>query len=309
MSTINAEWLNQNSQRTYPFRENMQLRPLIDGSLAADYRIPNELILDMAMVSTSYDSPPSVYLSKVTFVGGVVTVVFSDAGSDEAIAVASTVLSGEDITPVNFFGVGKHDDIRGTVVFGDLAKVGEELPDGIYTYPSTETMFETRCVRPSVPCVSGLFLSNSIGTVESSRLRGDVALIAGKNVKLEYDEENNAIVINARSDYDYNDKCDCDFQDNRDVVKTVNGISVQNVVIEGDGECVEVETSDGRIRISDTCSKPCCGCAELTFLNEKTNEISTSQSRLSAFAEALNQRVQEFTTNILLSDKGSANYV
>lgn len=309
MATINAEWLNQNSQRAYPFREDVQRRPLIDGSLVQDYRIPNGLVLDMSMASTSYDSTPSVYLRNLTFAGGVITVVFADAETEEAIATASTVLVADDMTPVNFFGVGKHDDIRGTVVFGDLSKIGEELPDGIYEYPSSETLFEPRCVRPSVPCVSGLFLSNAIGTVESQRLRGDVALIAGKNMKLEYDEENNAIVVHARSDYDYNDKCNCDFQDNRDVVKTVNGISVQNVVIEGDGECVEVETSDGRIRISDTCSKPCCGCAELTFLNEKTNEISTSQSRLSAFAEALNRRVQEFTTNILLSDKGSAGYV
>lgn len=308
MSTINAEWLNQNSQRAYPFREDVQRRPLIEGDLSSDYRIPNGMVLDLALASTSYDSPPSVYLSKLTFAGGVVTVVFSDAGTGDAIATASTVLTGEEMTPVNFFGVGKHDDIRGTVVFGDLSRISEELPDGIYSYPPEETLFEPRCIRPTIPCVSGLFLTDALGSFESTRLRGDVALIAGRNVKLEFDESRNAVVIHARSDYDY-DGCDCDFKDNRNVVKTVNGISVQNVVIEGDGECVEVETSDGRIRITDNCSKPCCGCAELTFLNEKTNEISTSQSRLSAFAEQLSSKINEFTMNILLSDRGKADYV
>lgn len=308
MATINAEWLNQNSQRAYPFREDAQRRPVIDGVLMPDYRVPNGMILDLAMASTSYDSPPVVYMSCLTFVGGVVTVVFSDAGTGEAIATASAVFSGEETTPVNFFGTGKHDDIRGTVVFGDLSKISEEIPDGIYNYPPEETLFETRCIRPTIPCVSGLFVTNAVNSFESARLRGDVALVAGKNVKLEFDESRNAIVIHARSDYDY-DGCDCDFKDNRNVVKTVNGISVQNVVIEGDGECVEVETSNGRIRIMDNCSKPCCGCAELTFLNEKTNEISTSQSRLSAFAEQLNSRINEFTTNILLSDRGKADYV
>lgn len=308
MATINPEWLNQNSQRAYPFVEDAQRRPLIEGVLSSDYRIPNGLILDLSMAATSYDAPPSVYLSKLTFAGGVITIVLSDASDGEAIATASSVFSGEVTNPVNFFGVGKHDDIRGTVVFGDLSKVGEELPDGIYSYPAEETLFEPRCIRPTIPCVSGLFVTNAINSFESARLRGDVALVAGRNVKLEFDESRNAIVVHARSDYDY-DGCDCDFKDNRNVVKTVNGISVQNVVIEGDGECVEVETSNGRIRIMDNCSKPCCGCAELTFLNEKTNEISTSQSRLSAFAEQLNSRINEFTTNILLSDRGKADYV
>lgn len=309
MSTINAEWLNANSQRSYPFQEDMQRRPTVDGRLLDEYRIPNGLVLDLAMATSSYEDTPSVYLSRLTFVGGVVTIVISDEATGETIATASAVASGESQVPVNFFGVGRHDDIRGTAVFGDLQKVGESLPDGVYEYDPSETRFEARCVRPSVPCVGGIYLTNAIGSFESKRLRGDVALVAGRNVKLDYDEANNAIVINARSDYGYNDKCDCDYVDNRTAVKTINGISVEHVVIEGDGECVEVETTDGRIRISDNCSKPCCGCAELAFLNEKTNQIVTAQSRLTALADSLNMRITDFDRNVLLTDSGSANYV
>jgi len=309
MPTINAEWLNQNSQRAYPFCEDMQMRPVIDGVLSSDYRIPNGMFLDMTMATTSYDSPPSVFLSGLTSINGVVTAVFSDADTLEPVATASTAVSDDDYVPVNFFGTGRHDDIRGTVVFGNLYKSSDELPDGIYSFNPSETLFEARCIRPTVPCVSGLYVTNAVGSFESKRFRGDVALVAGRNVRLEFDEPHNAIIIHARSDYDYNEKCECNMQDNRNVVKTVNGISVQDVIIEGDGECVEVETSDGRIKISDNCSKPCCGCAELTFLNQKTNEITTSQMRLSAFAESLSQRISEFTMNVLLSDNGKVERV
>ena len=309
MSTINAEWLNQNSQRAYPFMENMRLRPTVDGVVSGAYRIPNGLFLDMTMATSSYDSPPTVYLSALTLAAGIVTAVFSDEASGEILATASAALPRDGTVPVNFFGTGTHDDIRGTVVFGWSDAVADGIPDGMYSYGPSETRFEPRCVRPTIPCVSGLFVSDRSGLTKSPVLRGDVALVAGRNVRLEYDEDGNAVVIHADSNYDYNDKCDCEGDAGRTEVVTVNGISVGNVVREGDGECVSVETSDGRIRISDTCSKPCCGCAELTFLNEKTNEISTAQSRLSAFAEQIKGSIDNLTMNVLLSDSGLVKYV
>jgi len=291
MSTINVEWLNQNSQRNYPFRENMLLRPSMDGELMDAYRLPNGCILDM-VVATNFDPQPEVYLSAFTLAGNVATAVLSNAANDEVLAIASVSQGDEDQTPVNFIGYGTHDDIRGTVVFGDLKLVGEFLPDGIYRFPSSESLFETRCVRPSIPCVSGLYIKGPLTTDEAPRLRGDVALIAGNNVHLEYDLDNNAIIINADNNYAYNDKCDCATGDNRVEVRSINGVSMENVVIEGD-DCVHVETSNGRIRITDKCSKPCCGCSELTFLNQKTNEITTALGRLDSFSQELSARVDQ----------------
>lgn len=307
MATINVEWLNQNSQRSYPFREDSQLRPTVDGALLDAYRLPNGAILDMLMETSSYDSPPSVYMSSFTFVSGVATVVISEVGSGERLAAVSLVQNGEGSTPVNFSGSGRHDDIRGTLVFGDLVALADALPDGIYSYDPGESTFEARCVRPSVPCVSGVFVTEAYGDEESSRLRGDVALIAGSNVRLDYDEADNAIVISADSRYDYNEKCGCG-GDPREQILTINGVSAPDVVIEGD-DCVSVEVSDGRIKISDTCSKPCCGCPELTFLNEKTNLITTMLGRLDNYSTNLENRLNEFVMNALLSERSSMKYV
>jgi len=217
-------------------------------------------------------------------------------------------VSSEDYSPVNFSGLGVHDDIRGTAVFGNLSRCLESYPDGVYSFEPGETTFEARCVRPSVPCVSGLLISSSTGSYESKRLRGDVALIAGQNVRLEFDEKDNAIIIHADARYGLNDKCDCEAKDNRRQIMSVNGISAADVEIEG-GDCVKVEKREGRIIISDTCSKPCCGCAELTFLNEKTNMITTSIVKLDALSQQLGFKLDEFERNVLLSSMKNATYM
>jgi hypothetical protein len=283
------------------------MRPTIDGVLAEDYRLPNCAILDLSMETASYDAAPSVYLRTFTVASGVETAVLADADTDDVLAAVSCPRSDEPYTPVNFSGYGRYDDIRGTIVFGQLSSVEKVLPDGVYSFSSDETRFETRCVRPAVPCVSGVYVTRAFGDEESSRLRGDVALIAGRNVRLDYDEKRNAIVISADSSRDYNEDCGCE-EDPRERVMTINGISVANVEIEGD-DCIDIQSTDGRIRITDKCSKPCCGCAELTFLNEKTNLLTTALGKLDAYSSSLDMRLNNFVMNALLSERSSMKYV
>jgi len=308
-SVLNVEWLNRNSQRAYPFQEDMLRRPTMDGRLMDGYAIPNGLLLDFVM-ATNFDPQPDIYLSNLTLSGSAVTLVVSDVSDGTALATVSTAFSaGVDRVPVNFSGTGVHDDIRGTAVFGDISRIADAYPDGIYSFEPSETRFEARCCRPSVPCVSGLYLTDAAGNPNGVRLRGDVALMAGQNVRLDYVKSQNAIVINADTRFGFNDKCECEAVDNRQPVLTVNGVSGPEIWIEGDGACVNVESRNGRIRISDTCSKPCCGCAELTFLNQKTNNITTSIDKLDQFSRQLHIRLEEFVQNVLLSDRNISQYL
>lgn len=307
MSIINIEWLNQNSQRAYPFQEDMQCRPIIDNILLDNYKLPNNAILDL-IITTNFEVQPKIYLKTFTLAGDIATIAIADTADDTVLAVASTTPSDDMYTPINFSGVGKHDDIRGTVVFGDITGIKAQLPDGIYHFTSEETLFEARCVRPSIPCVSGLYLTDTIGSYESVRLRGDVALIAGDNIRLDFNEKDNAIIIHADASLSYNQKCDCNAYENEPIY-TINGINAQNVVIDGDGECVNVVTADGKIKITDTCSKPCCGCAELTYLSQKTNEITTSIGKLDSFSQNLSDKLNDFVRNVIISEKGNIRYL
>ena len=292
--TRHVEWLNQNGGRAYPFRENAPLVPSVGGSrLAAEYRIPDWLLLDFVVsVPATSRASEGVHMSSLTVVPGSATAVFSDP---DGVAVASVRSSG-DGGPVQFTGSGVYDSAVGSVVFGDLPRFFSEYPDGSYTFGPDDAPVETRCVRPSISGVSSIRATDSGDVYSTRRVRGDVSLVAGRNITLRYDPSMNAIWIDAANDTGYSDECDCNGGSETEI-RTINGVSARNVTIQG-GDCIKVETSNGVIRISDTCSKPCCGCEELSFLSGKSNQIVTALARLEAFSHQLASKVTSLQSTI-----------
>ena len=302
MTPINVEWLNQNAHRSYPFKTGALRRPTVDGSVLDEYSLPFNAIVDMVM-TTNFDPLPQVYLSSFTLTSSIVSATISNSSNGELLAKVSVERSeDEEYIPVNFTGVGMHDDIRGTLVFGDINRVADSMPNGVYEFEAGETPFETRCVRPALPCVSGIYIQDVSNNGQTVRLRGDVALVAGSNIRLEFDQENNAIVINAVDNSDFSDQCTCV---DRTPIRTINGVNASNVIIEGDGNCVNVTTSGGKIMIEDTCSAPNCGCSELTFLNLKVGEMKSAVNKLESYIARLDARMNELSLSMALLNSGS----
>lgn len=303
-STVQTEWLNQNALRAYPFAENSTRLPSdgSGGTMGEGYALPNYLVVD-AILSLPYaEELPSLFVSSVSLAGGVATVVLSahvdSTDTDSIVGSVSTEASGTNVA-VPFAGSGDYEGATGAIVFGDLSRFDANYPDGIFAFDRSQTTLEARCVRPSARCVSGVLATDSDNAYSTRALSGVVSLIAGANVRLSYVSGSNAIRIDVDSNSGYNEECECDRSSK---VRTINGISVSDVLIEG-GDCISVETSNGRITISDTCAKPCCGCEELNFLNSKSNEIVTAITRLSALSESLQQRLSEFETAYLESER------
>lgn len=310
-STTQVEWLNENALRAYPFAENSTRIPNgDDGPMGEAYALPNYLFVDVLVTLPYMELVPELFVSSVTLAGGVFTAVVSaydpDGDSSSVIGSVSSSTSVGMNAPIRFVGSGDYDGAQGVVVLGDLSRFSASYPDGVFTFDRSQTTLETRCVRPSVRCVTGLRATNGSDVYSTKTLYGDVALVAGTNVRLTYMPSVNGIRIDVDSNSGYNDKCSCDGSDS--VVRTINGISVSDVTIEG-GDCISVETSQGRITISDTCSKPCCGCEELNFVNTKTNELVTASSRLSSFISTLNSRLEDFKTNFLESERSPIKVV
>lgn len=308
-SMTQVEWLNGNSLRAYPFSENstrIPNDPSGGGLLGPEYAIPNYAVVDVVASLPYMDPSPSLFVSSLSLAGGILTIVLSahrvvdGGGSDSIVASVSVSTSSSSFRYAEFSGTGDYEGARGAVVFGDLARMDGSFPDGIYLFDRSQTTLEARCVRPSARCVSGIRVSSEGGAYSTRTLFGDVSLIAGSNIRLSYVPESNAIRIDADSNEGYNDRCSCDGSDS--AVRTINGISVSDVTIEG-GDCISVETSNGRITISDTCSKPCCGCEELNFLNSKANELSTASTRLLSLAGALSERLSDFKESYLQSER------
>lgn len=299
---IATGWLNENSLREYPFHEGCGLRPNDSAGFVVEgeWTIPNCLLVDMSVAVSGANYDPMLYLGQMSVVGGGVTLVFCARGGERVMSVYASLDTHEKNDAYNVAGTGSFSDARGVICIGDLESFIGQTPEGVYSFSQEETMIEPTCIRPSVVGIRSIVASDSSGYT-SLRLTGDVSIVAGENIRFDYDPSDNALVISADPNSGYAEDCDCGV-DSKSFVRSINGIAVDDVEIVGD-ECIQVTKDNGIIRISDECSKPCCGCAETSFINQTINDLQTSVNTLSGNVASLGDRLTSFVTSYVLSRK------
>ena len=300
---IATGWLNENSLREYPFHEGCGLRPNDSaGALVENgWSIPNCLLVDMS-VSVDGASSELLYLGHMSVVDRSVTLVFCDKDGETAMYLYVTESEHSRNRSYEISGSGSFEGARGVVCIGNLDEFFELTPDGAYSFSPEETEIEPTCIRPSASGVRSIIALDATG-YKSRRLVGDVKLVAGQNIRFKYVPSENELWISADPNSGYSDGCDCNESDDS-VVKSINGIRVEDVSIVGD-DCVTVTNNDdtGVITISDSCAKPCCGCAETTFINQTINDLQTSVGKLEGNVASLGDRLMAFVNSYVLSRK------
>lgn len=290
------EWLNQNSYRSYPFREDVNLTP--DGE--SGWVLPNYLLVDL-ILTTAGDAAVAIRVSQVAFVGGFLTLVFADASGTTVCTLAVDTAAHAAYASYPLAGIGDYEDTRGVAILGDLRRLAEDVPDGAYTFAGAE--LEPCVIRPDLRGVRSLRVGS--GDSLSDFIRGHVKLIEGSNIRLTYVPEENGIRIDAIDGSGFNQPCDCEGdQAELPCISSINGISSSSVQIVGDGSCVEVTVQGNKIMIKDTCSAPCCGCPELEFISTHLALEETVLRKLEAYAEDLQVKFLNTITAILASTKG-----
>ena len=298
---VNQEWLNQNAGRAYPFSENMSLEAETATGVKLGVVLPNYVVVDMVV---SIPSPKTsqagmlMYLSKFAHVGNLATFVITPMiGIVGSFTVAVDMSTHVANTAYEMRGTGDMFDSRGWLVVGDLSKLKDDLPEGMYEFTPRSALFEPATVRMLLRGVRSISVVS--GEVESAPIYGHVKLVAGSNMRLRYDGETNSIVFDADPASGYVEECECD-EVSENVVKSINGVAVEDVTIEA-GDCISIDTSGNTIKISDTCSKPCCGCEELNYLLDSLKLVEHGLTQLETFAENLSERVNTFVSNYLMS--------
>lgn len=296
----NIEWLNQNAVRAYPFRENADMIPRDSaGNRLVDAKIPTGLVVDF-IITVPGPLTPRIYLSKLTHIGGVMSFVFSDQDDRKVASTEVDLREHRKYAAYSLTGLGTYDDVRGTLVLGDTGRINVNVPEGIYVFTLDSAEFEPATVRPAIRGVRSLQLSNQ--GAETDYIYGHVKLVAGNNIRLTYLEEYNAIRIDAIEGAGLNEVCDCvEELGLTNVTRTINGIPIEDVIITGDGQCVDVSISGNRIVISDMCSTPCCGCPELEFVTSSLKVLEATTSNLQSYANQLSERISNFVTSFVLT--------
>ena len=297
----NTEWLNSNSNRAYPIVEDMARNPVDSaGAPITDVVLPNYILVDFVL-TVAAATTTQAYLSKVAYVSGLLTLGFSDAAGVLIGLVSVNVGTHVKNSGYTFAGTGTtYEDAIGRVVVGDLNMLAQDLPEGLYVFTLATAELETRTIRPAVRGVRSLQISN-LGS-DSDFLYGQVKLVAGANVQLTYDPVKNAITVDAVGGANLNEVCPCaTVAAQTNVVRTVNGIPIEDVTIVGDGQCVVVNTDGNKITISDKCSEPCCDCPELTSLTNSLKVLDATVRNLEAYAQQLDERVRTFVNNYIIT--------
>jgi len=297
---INQEWLNQNSLRAYPFKENVQRIPVTStGLFLPDAQIPNYVLVDI-VVTIAESTPVQVYVSQLAFVGSLLTVVLTDESAVQIATVEVDTSSHTTYDSYDIIGADTYSDVRGRLVFGDLTSLGSDLAEGVYDFTLASAELEAATVRPALRGIRSLRVVDD--TAESEYIYGHVKLLAGSNIRLTYLSAYNTIKIDAIDGEGLTEECECDpAVGNNNVVRTINGIAVEDAQIIGDGQCVDVQTSGNKIIISDVCSAPCCGCPELEFITDSLKILESTMDNLQDYSQQLSERISTFVTNFILT--------
>lgn len=292
MDTIQLEWLNENSLRAYPIREDCSRIPhdQYGNLLGADMSLPNYVVVDFLM-SVPSESSPNAYLKKLAYAQDFLNITFG-VGDETVASVAVDITTHTANKAYPFIGQGSYEAAEGVVVVGDLSRLAEDFPEGQYYFTYEQAALEATCVRPSARGVTSFSIVDGATGYVQRKLYGDIRLVSGSNIELKYDEDSGSIVINAGNGLGYSAECDCGGIAQK-VIRYINGVTADSVQIAGD-ECVAVSTSNGVITISNTCSKPCCGCNELAFINDKISEIQTAIARIESLASQLSAHRASF---------------
>ena len=308
----NVEWLNQNLLRAYPLHEDSDFVPLLpNGTKASGLRLPTCLITDFSF-TLAFDGVDGTVpsLTGVSHAGG---------GFSFEISLGSTVLAtvtvpaDQHVTNAAYRLVGQGDnaDCAGWLVVGDLERAAEELPEGVYRFAPGQVPFEVSTLRMAPRGVRSITAVGKYGLKTYAPLYGNVRIVAGADMTVRNVGDHNAIWLQAESKtgYERTRPCDCGAASTKHV-RSINGMDAEKVEIVGDGTCVSVDTDRDRnaVKISDTCSTPCCGCSELNFVESAIATINKSLETLNGYAETLRARIAELKSNEVATDAAIAAY-
>lgn len=300
---IHEDWLNNNRNRKYPFLDSVTLKDT-SGSMT----LPNDLVVDLVFPISAMDyDVAKFHLQQLVFFNGGVIVTLGYDGS--AIATrAITEAEHEENKSYYIEGIGDMADSVGRISIGrfdEAKKYG-----GSYTFDVADARLLPTVLRPSLKGVTALKVI-SADNEESNLLQGDLELLAGDNIELTLISPpggNKKVRISAVPSPDYESECECPDAMRGECIKRINNVAPDatgRFWIYSAGACLSVDAISHGLRLTDDCSEPCCGCAELTVLRNELARLATQIVTQRSFAQRAQANIEQLRDVILSSKLGT----
>ena len=307
----NLQWLNHNSQRSYPLAERATKTDTTDT-----IRLPDSFLVALYLpVHVDLNIEPAKFYLKsllISATGYNITIGY-DSGETNTLNnpdVAAANIAKTAYQPNRAFalaGVDNFTDSIGEVVIGRLDEI-DTLPPGLYYFTPAGGLLETDPIRPMIRGVTRLRVSNS-GEL-SDYVYGDVTLVAGTNMRLVLESgggDDPRIVFNAISGLNLNVDCVCETPETAECIRCINGVcSGDGTYVFSGGECISISPATGGLLFNDFCAQPCCGCEELDALTQQIDRFGDGVNTLQNFVTRLGSEVSQMSFVVLGSRLGDS---
>jgi hypothetical protein len=307
-SIVFPEWLNANTLRNYPLKENAS-RTDISGN----FTIPNDLLVS-AQINFSRDYVGgSFFVSKIVTSENSVRIVVSfnpeeeNSVSREIGAVTIGVPSFSQFSYYSFNGQGDDFSVLGSLGIGNVSSIINE-GIGEFLFEPDSTPFEVNALFVSVPALKTVEIYNSNDQL-LHRATEILKLKEGDNIKLEYISSPNdpygSIKISAVNPDDLvePEQCENATEILPPCIRKINGVSPNSsgTIFLWGSECIEVEDRPNfnALEISDPCSESCCGCVELQALTEALEQLKLQEEAIRNLINSTQGQQSEFLANII----------
>jgi hypothetical protein len=295
----NLQWLNHNSQRSYPLTERAT-----KVDVTETIKLPDNFIVGLYFpIHAGVTFRPENFFIKNVLIaptGFNITLGYADGTSTVEVASANIVRS--NYAPNRSYALGGVDDFNdsvGYVVLGTLADV-DTLPPGLYTFDYAGGMLEPDAIRPMIRGISRLQVAS--GTEISAPIYGDVTLVAGNNVRIDVQQfaDRTEIIFNAIAGVNLNQDCLCNVPPPGECIRCINGVcSEDGTFTIAQDDCIELVPAGTGLSIRDTCATPCCGCTELDALTTQLSLLGTGVTTLQNFVSRLGAEVSQMSLTVL----------
>lgn len=295
----NLQFLNHNSQRSYPLTERATKTDITNT-----IQLPDNFIVGLyfPIHSGTTFQPENFFLKTLLIAptGFNITIGYSDGIAE--VDVASANIARANYEPNRSYalgGVNEFDDSVGSIVLGVLDGI-DELPTGCYTFDAAGGALEPDAIRPMVRSVTRLQVVNN--TAVSPPIYGHVTLVAGINVRIDVNQlgDETEIVFNAISGLNLNQDCLCDVPAPGECIRCINGVCSDNGTFTfAPDSCVEITPTINGLVFRDTCATPCCGCRELDAITAQLDRFGDGVATLQGFVTRLGGEVTQMGLVVL----------